>query len=64
MENERLISFEEGAHRLGGVSVKSVRRLIAAGELRAVKVLSSPKLVDSEVGALIERLKQKRGGND
>ena len=44
MEDDPLISLERAAaEMLGGISVKSVRRLIASGELPpAVKVLSSP----------------------
>jgi len=63
MSNERLVSLGETADRLGGVSVRTVRRIIAAGELpAAVKVMSSTKLPLSEVLNYIERLKKKRNG--
>lgn len=46
---------------LGGVSVKTVRRMMAAGELpSAVKVMNCTKLPLSEVLGCIERLKNKR----
>ena len=58
---ERLIDLEEVARLLGGVSTRSVRRLIARGDLpRPVKVLSSPRLYFSDVLAYFERLKVKR----
>lgn len=61
MNSERLVSLAETAEMLGGVSVKTVRRMIAAGELPpAVKVLSCTKLPLSEVVGCIERLKEKR----
>lgn len=62
MEDDPLISLERAAaEMLGGISVKSVRRLIASGELPpAVKVLSSPKLFKSDMVAFCERLKAKR----
>ena len=61
MSDERLVSLAETAERFGGVSIKTVRRLIAAGELPApVKVMSCSKLPLSEVLACIERLKAQR----
>lgn len=61
MSSERLISLNEAADRFGGVSVKTVRRLIAAGELPPpVKVMSCTTLPLSEVLDCIERLKNKR----
>ena len=58
---ERLVSLTETADMLGGVSVKTVRRMIAAGDLPpAVKVMSCTKLPLSEVLGCIERLKSKR----
>jgi predicted DNA-binding transcriptional regulator AlpA len=61
VNSERLVSLAETAGMLGGVSVKTVRRMIAAGELPpAVKVLSCSKLPLSEVQSCIERLKQQR----
>jgi predicted DNA-binding transcriptional regulator AlpA len=60
---ERLVSLNETAEMLGGVSVKTVRRMIAAGELPpTVKVMSCTKLPLSEVLGCIERLKSKRSG--
>jgi len=49
-QEDRLIDFKEVAHLLGDVSERSVRRLIARGDLpQPVKVLSSPKLYHSDV---------------
>ncbi len=60
-EDDPLISLEKAAERLGGISVKSVRRLIASGELPpTVRVLSRAKLFRSDVIAFGERLKAKR----
>jgi predicted DNA-binding transcriptional regulator AlpA len=64
MNSERLVSLAETAEMLGGVSVKTVRRLIAARELpSAVKVMSCSKLPLSEVLGCIERLKEQRDRN-
>jgi hypothetical protein len=61
VSGERLVSLTETAAMLGGVSVKTVRRMIAAGMLpAAVKVMSCAKLPLSEVSDCIERLKQER----
>ncbi len=61
MNHERLVSLGETATMLGGVSVKTVRRMIAAGELPStVKVMSCTTLPLSEVLSCIERLKNKR----
>ena len=62
MEDDPLISLEKATvEMLGGISVKSLRRLIACGELPpVVKVLSSPRLFKSDVVAYRERLKAKR----
>ena len=60
-EEDRLVDFEEVARILGGISQRSVRRLIAKAELpQPVKVLSSPRLYMSDVAAYLERLKAKR----
>jgi len=60
-ESERLLDLEEVAKLLGGVSTRSVRRLIARGDLpRPVKVLSSPRLYFSDVLDYFERLKVRR----
>ena len=58
---DRLMDLEEVAEQLGNISTRSVRRLIARGDLpKPVKVLSSPRLYHSDVTAYLERLKQKR----
>lgn len=63
-EEDRLIDFAEVARMLGDISERSVRRLIAKGELpQPVKVLSSPRLYLSDVLAYFERLKLKREKN-
>jgi predicted DNA-binding transcriptional regulator AlpA len=60
-EEDQLMDLEEVAEKLGHISTRSVRRLIARGDLpKPVKVLSSPKLYHSDVTAYLERLKQKR----
>lgn len=49
---------------LGGISTRSVRRLIARGDLpRPVKVLSTPRLYHSDILAYFERLKAGRKGS-
>ncbi len=58
---ERLVNLEEVGERLGGVCIKTVRRLIAAGELPpVVKVGARSTLPESEVCAYVERLKGQR----
>ena len=60
-EAERLMDLEEVAQMLGNISTRSVRRLIARGDLpKPVKVLSSPRLYHSDIVTYLERLKQKR----
>lgn len=60
-KEDRLIDFKEVAHLLGGISERSVRRLIASGDLpQPVKVLSAPKLYYSDVLAYLNKLKNKR----
>jgi predicted DNA-binding transcriptional regulator AlpA len=60
---DQLISLKEVGRMLGGVSEKSVRRLIASGALpQPLKVLSIPTEAKSDVLAYIETLKAKRRG--
>ncbi|MCB1276447.1 hypothetical protein [Prosthecobacter sp.] len=64
MNEERLINFKEVAQMLGEISIRSIRRVIAKGELpQPIRVLSVPTLPLSEVQAYIERKKNERGGN-
>ena len=64
VSSERLVSLAEAAAMLGGVSVKTVRRMISAGELPPpVKVMSCSKLPLSELLSCIERLKKQRSVN-
>ncbi|HWL53229.1 MAG TPA: helix-turn-helix domain-containing protein [Chthoniobacteraceae bacterium] len=64
LDDEQLIDFEEAARLLGNISGRTVRRLIAAGELpKPVKVLSVPRLYRSDVSGYLQRLKDKRGRN-
>jgi predicted DNA-binding transcriptional regulator AlpA len=64
METDRLIPLAEVGQMLSGISEKSVRRLIASGELpQPLKVLSVSTLAESDVVAYIERLKAKRRGD-
>jgi len=60
-DEERLIDFKETARLLGDISERSVRRLIARGDLpQPVKILSAPRLYQSDVRGYLERLKNKR----
>jgi predicted DNA-binding transcriptional regulator AlpA len=60
-KEDRLMDLEEVAEKLGNISTRSVRRLIARGDLpQPVKVLSSPRLYHSDVVAYLEGLKLKR----
>ena len=60
-EEDRLMDLEEVAEKLGNISTRSVRRLIAKGDLpQPVKVLSSPRLYHSDIVAYLDGLKQKR----
>ena len=55
------MDLEEVAEMLGNISTRSVRRLIARGDLpQPVKVLSSPRLYHSDVVAYLDSLKQTR----
>jgi predicted DNA-binding transcriptional regulator AlpA len=63
MENDRLLKLRAVAEVYGGISVKSVRRKMAAGELpQPVYVGRTPMLFLSEVNAAIERLRTERDG--
>lgn len=58
---DRLMDLEEVAELLGHISTRSVRRLIAKGDLpKPVKVLSSPRLYHSDVTTYLEKLKRDR----
>ncbi len=60
-EEDRLLDFAEVAHLLGGISVRSVYRLIAKHDLPdPVKVLSSPRLYASDVSNYLQNLKNQR----
>ena len=55
------MDLEEVAEMLGNISTRSVRRLIARGDLpKPVKVLSAPRLYHSDILAYFERLRAKR----
>ena len=61
MEADRLIPLRAVAEMWGGISVKTVRRMIAARALpAAVYVGRTPMLFLSEVIAAIERLRTQR----
>lgn len=52
-----LISLEEGGDRLGGISARTVRRLIADGSLTGYRVSRAALRVDmAEVDALAARV--------
>lgn len=60
-EGDRLLDFAEVAHLLGGISIRSVYRLIAKHDLPdPVKVLSSPRLYASDVSNYLQNLKNNR----
>ncbi len=61
MEADRLVPLRVVAEMLGSISVKTVRRMIAAGALpEPVYVGRTPMLFLSEVVAAIERLRTQR----
>ena len=61
MENDRLVRLRFVSEMFGGISVKTVRRKIAARELpEPVYVGRTPMLFLSEVIAAIERLRTQR----
>ncbi|MBA2431439.1 MAG: helix-turn-helix domain-containing protein [Chthoniobacterales bacterium] len=61
MTADRLVTFTEAAEMLGRVSIRTVRRLIASGELpKPVYIGRIPKLSFQELASVIERLKQQR----
>jgi predicted DNA-binding transcriptional regulator AlpA len=61
MSCDRLITFLETGQVLGGRSVKSIRRMIARGELpKPVYVGRTPMLFLSDVVTFIEKLKEGR----
>jgi predicted DNA-binding transcriptional regulator AlpA len=61
MENDRVIRLRSVGEIYGGISVKTVRRKIAARELpQPVYVGRTPMLFLSEVVAAIERLRTQR----
>lgn len=61
MESDRLISLSEAGRMLGGRSVKTIRRMIAACELpKPVRLGRTPMLFLSDVIAYIEKLKEGR----
>jgi predicted DNA-binding transcriptional regulator AlpA len=61
MENDRLLCLAQVGQMLGEVSVKTVRRMIAAGVLPPPLYPGrSPMLCLSDVLSFIEKLKQKR----
>lgn len=58
---DRLVCFKEAAEMLGRISVRTIRRMIAAGLLpRPVYVGRKPMFVLSELLAVIEALKAQR----
>ncbi len=58
---ERLVCFKEAAEMLGRISVRTVRRMIAAGLLpQPVYVGRKPMFILSELQAVIEALKAQR----
>ena len=55
MANDPLLwNLEETARQLGNVSVRTVRRLIASGELPAIKVRGSTKVSASAARARVD----------
>lgn len=61
METDRLLPLSRVAEIYGGISVKTLRRKIAAGELpEPAYVGRTPMLFQSDVDAAIQRLKRER----
>ena len=61
INEDPLLDLNEVAEVLGHISTRSVRRLIARGDLpKPIKILSKPRLYHSEVMAFLQLLKQKR----
>lgn len=61
MMADRLVTFSEAAEMFGRISVRSVRRMIASGQLpKPVYIGRIPKLSLEELVSVIERLKQQR----
>ena len=52
------LTYDE-AGRLLGVSAKTVRRLVAAGELRAISVGSSPRIHREDLSEYAEKLRNR-----
>ncbi len=52
-----LLTYREAAEALA-VSEATVKRLVRSGELRPVKVASSPRIAPDELVAYVERLRQ------
>lgn len=58
---DRLVCFKEAAEMLGRISVRTIRRMIAAHRLpEPVYVGKKPMFVLSELEAVIEALKAQR----
>ncbi|MEY2501566.1 MAG: Helix-turn-helix domain [Verrucomicrobiota bacterium] len=58
---DRLVCFKEAAEMLGRISVRTIRRMIAARRLpEPVYVGKKPMFVLSELQAVIEALKSQR----
>ena len=61
MKTEHLLNLAEVAQRLDGISLRSVRRLIASETLpKPIKVLSVPMIAASEFDEFLERAKAQR----
>ncbi len=61
MTADRLVTLTEAAEMFGRVSTRTVRRMIASGELpKPVYIGRIPKLSFQELVSVIERLKQQR----
>ena len=58
---DRLISFKDAAEMLGRISIRTIRRMIAAHRLpEPVYIGKKPMLVLSELQQVIEALKAQR----
>lgn len=54
MTDTLLWSLEETARQLGGISTRTVRRMIESGELSAVKIRRSLKIIPDSVKSCID----------
>ena len=55
------LTYQQAGQRLGGFSASTVRRLVKAGHLLAVKIGSSPRIPQSELERYVAELITQAG---